>query len=772
MKSFKSLALAALISHGLLAALPAAADETIDVMVLYTDEMLEETADADTRIALMISWMNNALSQSDVAATINLVHSQKINFNNDHQTNGAALDALQANSDVATLRQTHGADMVALITTTGPYCGIAYVPLRTEQNNLQGKDYAFSVVGSLCIDTFAHELGHNMGLGHSAAQGSQGSIYSWARGHGVNNTFVTTMAYQSAYNAPFTVQRFSNPEINTCSELACGVDLSQSNGADAARNLNQVANEVAGYLAANGGDSGDDGGDADGDDLSPPSEPAGLSITTIQSNSISLSWIASSDNVGVDHYQIFRDNIAIGTTNQTRYDDGGLNSNTIYQYHVLATDAANNTSNPSNSLLATTLEFDTPTDAVAPTTPKRFKVRAGINNIQLSWKAATDNIATTGYLVFRDGIEIASTATTSYTDNDSTLAQQISYYYEVKAVDAAGNRSDATKLKPGRLKRNTKATHGAGSDPQNILINGHFNSLDGWIAVEAALKRTRNSTAGKGSLLIKRRSTDLSGVLQVIDQNLLEENADYLFQADIRLGRNRTSAPIVAVLDIPTTNGWQTQLLASTYIQRKGWQRLTSSFTLAHQATGEAYLYFYGPNARTSIRLDEVLLKKVNSPSASTLEQHRVINNPDFEHSIDGWESYADASLIWDTDAYKGNGAAKLSHRHSAYSGLAQRLATTLLPGANYHLSAAMKHTGSNRTQPLKLYLYYQTAEQASGQWIPLAEAPLATSDTWTQLTGSLTLPDSPIRQAYLLAFGPDKNVDLQVDEVTLTLVD
>ena len=772
MKLLQPLALALILTNALLVSMPASAENaSIDVMVLYTDEMLQETPDPDARIALMTSWINSAFSQSNVDATINLVHSQKINFTADGQTNGNALDALRANSEVAALRQTHGADMVALITKTGPYCGMAYVPDSQAQGQLLGKDWAFSVVGSLCVDAFAHELGHNMGLGHSAAQGSAGSLFDWARGHGINDNFVTTMAYNSAYNAA-TVQRFSNPSINTCNGLPCGIDHSQSNGADAVRNLNQVASEVANYLASN--DGGGDNGTNGGDDTEAPSDPADLNATIVQTNSVTLSWLASNDNVGVDHYEIFRDNFSVGTSSNTNYTDGGLNADTTFQYRVIAKDEAGNSSGASNLLNVTTLQAPTPADTTAPSAPQKLKATKGTRtSINLSWKAATDNIAVTGYKVFRDGAEIASSAATFYADNDSNLAPVITYYYEVKAVDAAGNISNTAKILAAKLKKSAKPAFGAGSHRDNLLNNGHFDDVEGWQAVNAKIQLTKNSTAGKRSLLIKKRSSNLSGARQIIDQGMLENGADYVFQTDIRIDRSKELAPVVAALVIPTASGTKLQLLASANVKSGRWRRLASTFTLSHTPTGPGYLYFYGPNQRSKIRLDEVLLKKVNSSaSAVTLKQVNVVNNQDFEKSVDGWKAFAGATLIRDTDAYAGNGAAKLSNRHSVYSGLGQSLLATLIPGESYNFSAAMKHTGSIEPQSLKLYLYYQTEEHVTGQWLPLAETSKANADTWAQLTGSLALSTSPILEAYLLAFGPDENVDLHVDEVIIKLAD
>ncbi len=89
-------------------------------------------------------------------------------------------------------------------------------------------------------------------------------------------------------------------------------------------------------------------------DTTPPSVPAGLSATAISSSQINLSWTASTDNVGVTGYNIFRAGVKIGTAPSTSFQDAGLNASTSYSYNVSAFDAAGNTSAQSAGASATT----------------------------------------------------------------------------------------------------------------------------------------------------------------------------------------------------------------------------------------------------------------------------------------------------------------------------------------------------------------------------------------------------------------------------------
>ncbi len=96
------------------------------------------------------------------------------------------------------------------------------------------------------------------------------------------------------------------------------------------------------------------GGGGGGTDTQPPSAPTGLKATGTTSTSATLSWTASTDNVGVSGYLVLRDGTQVGTSLTTTYSDSGLAPSTAYTYTVEARDAAGNTSAPSGSVTATT----------------------------------------------------------------------------------------------------------------------------------------------------------------------------------------------------------------------------------------------------------------------------------------------------------------------------------------------------------------------------------------------------------------------------------
>ncbi len=79
-------------------------------------------------------------------------------------------------------------------------------------------------------------------------------------------------------------------------------------------------------------------------------------------------------------------------------------------------------------------------DTTPPSAPTNLAATSvSSNQASLSWTASSDNTGVSGYQIFRDGTQIGTSTTTSYTD--SSDQPQTSYNYYVKASDAAGNIS-------------------------------------------------------------------------------------------------------------------------------------------------------------------------------------------------------------------------------------------------------------------------------------------------------------------------------------------
>ncbi|TKJ47212.1 hypothetical protein CEE34_04755, partial [Candidatus Aerophobetes bacterium Ae_b3a] len=186
--------------------------------------------------------------------------------------------------------------------------------------------------------------------------------------------------------------------------------------------------------------------------ISPP--PTNLTATAIVAGSIRLDWTASSPETNVSQYNIYRaittqgqnfasplNNVSAGTTT---YTDSATSDGVIYYYVVRAQDAVGNIETNTNEAIATA-------DGTAPPSPSNLTATAtpGLS-IELSWTDSTPEDEVTDvsqYNIYRatssGGQSYSSPAytapwgVTSYIDSSCTDSQ--TYYYVVRAQDAAGN---------------------------------------------------------------------------------------------------------------------------------------------------------------------------------------------------------------------------------------------------------------------------------------------------------------------------------------------
>src|SRR6185436_2437618 len=232
---------------------------------------------------------------------------------------------------------------------------------------------------------------------------------------------------------------------------------------DAAGNLGAASNEASAVVLA---------------DTTPPSAPANLSAS-VAGGTVNLSWSASSDDVGVVRYDVYRGTSAgftpssanrIAQPTGTSYSDSSIFALGTYYYKVQAEDAAGNLSQPSNEVPATIA------DTTPPTAPSGLVASVAGTSASLTWTAATDNVGVTRYDLYRSTTSgftpsaanrIAQPTGTSYTDTGLSAG---TYFYKVQAEDAAGNIGPASNeagatipdTTPPTTPANLSATGGAG----------------------------------------------------------------------------------------------------------------------------------------------------------------------------------------------------------------------------------------------------------------------------------------------------------------------
>ena len=291
-------------------------------------------------------------------------------------------------------------------------------------------------------------------------------------------------------------------------------------------------------------------------DTTAPTAPtlasSGTTLTTTN-----LSWSGATDNVAVTGYDVYQDGVFRTSTTSTTLAVTGLSNSTTYAFYVQAKDAAGNLSLASNTFTVKTLAPDT----TAPTAPTLSASGTTQTTTNLSWSGATDNLAVTGYDVFRNGSLIGST-TTATTFAVTGLTASTTYTFNVRSKDAAGNISlnsntvSVTTLAVSTITYCASRGNNTADEFINRVQLGTINNLSGnnggygnFTALSTNLVRGTSNTITITPLWT---ATVFSEAYRVwIDYN---RDGDFLDAGEQVFNRNRTTAtPISGSFTVPTT---------------------------------------------------------------------------------------------------------------------------------------------------------------------------------------------------------------------------
>jgi YD repeat-containing protein len=176
-------------------------------------------------------------------------------------------------------------------------------------------------------------------------------------------------------------------------------------------------------------------------DTEAPSVPTQVKIIANTNNSMTLSWYPSTDNVGIDKYEVFNGSSLVGevNANTTSFLVTGLSENVTYSFTVIAVDKNGNKSNKSEVVSGMI-------DLEAPSTPSNFKIQKNLPPYytNLSWTKSTDNVGVTAYEVYHNSTKLIATLPADL--EWFTLAGNYGLYdapqkFSIIALDAMGNRS-------------------------------------------------------------------------------------------------------------------------------------------------------------------------------------------------------------------------------------------------------------------------------------------------------------------------------------------
>ena len=184
---------------------------------------------------------------------------------------------------------------------------------------------------------------------------------------------------------------------------------------------------------------------APSEDSQPPTAPTNLTATAAGTSGANLSWTASTDNVGVTRYSVYRSTTSgftpslanrIAQVTGTTYADSGLAAGTYY-YVVKAEDAVGNLSGASNQA-SVVIAADTTAPTVSVTSPADGATVSGTISVTAS---ASDNVGVVGVQFKLDGANLGAEDTSAPYSVSWNTATASTGGHALSAVsrDAAGN---------------------------------------------------------------------------------------------------------------------------------------------------------------------------------------------------------------------------------------------------------------------------------------------------------------------------------------------
>ena len=291
-------------------------------------------------------------------------------------------------------------------------------------------------------------------------------------------------------------------------------------------------------------------------DTIAPSAPTSLAASGTTQTTTNLSWTASTDNVGVTGYDVYRGTTLLTTVTGTSYTASGLTASTAYSFSVKAKDAAGNISAASNIVNVTTLA--PVADTVAPSAPSNLTASGTTQtSTNLSWTASTDNVGVTGYDVYRGTTFLTTVTGTSYTATGLTAAT--AYTFSVNAKDAAGNISassnvvNVTTSSTSITYCNSKGNSVADEYIDYVSIGGISNATGANAGYGNFTNLVGNLSYGANPLIVSAGFTGLAYTEYWAIWIDFNKNGVFETSEKVESGSSSSSANLTGTVNVPTT---------------------------------------------------------------------------------------------------------------------------------------------------------------------------------------------------------------------------
>lgn len=558
--------------------------DTVDILVLYTKdaEATAEGHDINARIAAYIAHANQVYLNSGVKLKLRLIGSNSIESIDPIQDytilDEKTLRQLQSNAQVSILRRNLGADIVTLLTQSrktsqGNVCGTGYqIQGDASTGKLSPFSYrnTYNLVAIDCdLNTFIHEVGHNMSLGHSSRQSGIGGVHTKGRGYGVDGLYSTVMAYPHLYGTYTQLARLSNPQQNTCLDTDCGHHQhDDEEGNDAADTLNQLSKQLANLFPS-----------ITGDNNNAQCEAAGT-------NQNEKNLLAS----------VFSKRHPIGNREKIRSQSNPDNCKTYLEITNRA-EYYDGVKFPLTGIMAPEKSYRI---------QGQFRIRnSAADYVRLALKIQ-DNTGV--HFQYLPAIVATSDAWIDYQEEITIRSPSVENielftYGPSNGIDILIESLTITVQNQSSVNNNPKG-----------ITEDFENSALGWAAFWGGEVRfSRDSSEGIFSLVSENRTSRLSGI--VFDASgTLQTGAIYRISADVKITTEETAEPtlettlpiqISAFMSDNTTSHWES--VTQTEINKNQWQRIEGRlFIDNYQPYDTVRLHIFGAPENTKIHIDNI----------------------------------------------------------------------------------------------------------------------------------------------------------------------
>lgn len=296
----------------------------------------------------------------------------------------------------------------------------------------------------------------------------------------------------------------------------------------------------------------------------------------------------------------------------------------------------------------------------------------------------------------------------------------------------------------------------------NIIPNGDFEvDGSGWYGFGDATITTSADFAVSGaqSGIVSNRLATWQGPATNLENT--EPGTDYRLFAWVRSAVEPVQ--INATLLANCASGSQFNFITSTSADANGWSIISGEFTVPDCDASGYTLYFEGPAEGVEFYIDDVSVRQV---LASAIPSTNLVSNGDFENGTSNWVVWGGTLTTTTTNAYEGASALH-SGRTGTWQGPVYNLLPKVVAGEEYSISAFARVAGEGITSE-NMNITVKTVCASGDEAFNWGGGATLSTDAWTQISGSVVLPDCELTEVSLYFDGPAVEADILLDNVVV----